>query len=783
MTQDNLDAVRYTVTDMATLQDYRDERLRKLQALKDLGVDPYPAQSHRTMGAGEIAPKFEALEGQTVTVAGRIAGLRKFGKLAFIVVKDLSGQVQLFLRDGDVEELDAPQGILGLKELPLLDTGDFVEATGEIIKTKTGEISVAVKTLRLLTKSLRPMPTELTNKEERLRRRYVDMNVNENVRDRFIRRSKFWQATRDYLNENDFVEVNVPVLEHTTGGADANPFVTHMDALDQDFYLRISHELPLKRLVGAGFEKVYDIGPRFRNENYSDEHLPEHVAMEWYWAYANWQDGMKFMESMYKKVLQDTFGTLQFKLDRFEVDMSGEWEVWDYATIIKDRYDIDVYESSLEDVKKALADNKLEVEQTENRARGIDKLWKNIRKDVAGPVWLINTPKFISPLAKSNPDDENTVQRFQPVIAGSELGNGFSELNDPIDQLNRFLEQQAMREAGDDEAMMLDIDFVEMLEYGMPPACGWGWSERVFWIFEGVTAREGVPFPQLRTEYDAVTKAIYPDVKLEAATQAPAVKQEDKPESAAVEGTKKLYLEDFSLLECDGMVVEATSTEDGLTTIILDQTCLYPGGGGQAHDLGKITWQGGSLEITEVSKEKDGTVLHRGHLEGILPHASTQAHCSVDAERRLLNSRLHCAGHLIDYAVRKTGKNWKPGRGAHYPHMSFVEYDGEFNAEEAEELRQAVENEVNAFIGRGGKVGVRCVPSSEAHSLSEYIPEPVLEKYQNVHLATYPEDFNVCCGGTHVTDLSQIGDVRITKVKRKDGRNRVSYTLADLEEQ
>lgn len=507
--------VRYTVTDMATLQDYRDERLRKLEELKALGVNPYPAKSNRTVDAGKIAPQFESMEGKTVTVAGRLVSIRKFGKLAFLVVKDASGQIQLFLRDGDVDVLEASKGILGMKELPLLDTGDFVEATGEVIKTKTGEISVGVKTLRLLTKSLRPMPTELTNKEERLRRRYIDMNVNQDIRDRFVRRSKFWQATRDYLNKNGFVEVNIPVLEHTTGGADANPFVTHMDALDQDFYLRISHELPLKRLIGAGFEKVYDLGPRFRNENYSDEHLPEHVAMEWYWAYANWQDGMKFMEDMYKYVLQQTFGTLQFKLGRFEVDMAKTWEVWDYETIIKDRYGIDVYESSLDDVKKALADNNLEVEQTENRARGIDKLWKNIRKDVSGPVWLINTPKFISPLAKSHPEDDRIVERFQPVIAGSELGNGFSELNDPIDQLNRFLEQQAMREAGDDEAMMLDIDFVEMLEYGMPPACGWGYSERVFWIFEGVTAREGVPFPQLRVDYDATTREIYPNVKFD----------------------------------------------------------------------------------------------------------------------------------------------------------------------------------------------------------------------------------------------------------------------------
>jgi len=500
---------------MATLKELRDERLRKLQELRTLGINPYPAKASRSHELGRIKTEFDALQGQEVTVVGRITNIRKFGQIAFVVIKDETGELQLFLKGDSLASLDADAGRLGLDQLPLLDTGDFVEAKGQVIKTQTGEISVEAHELRLLTKSLRPTPTKqegFTNKEERFRRRYVDMNVNEDVRQRFIRRSKFWQATRDFLNQHGFTEVNVPVLEHTTGGADANPFVTHMDALDQDFYLRISHELPLKRLLGAGFEKVYDIGPRFRNENYSDEHLPEHVAMEWYWAYADWRDGMQFMTDMYKYVLQETFGTLQFKLGQFEIDLSKDWEEWDYCATIQNRYGIDPLHCSLEDVKKALADNHLEVEQTENKARGIDKLWKNIRKDVAGPIWLVNTPLFISPLSKANPDRPETVQRFQPVIAGSELGNGFSELNDPLEQLGRFVEQQSMRDGGDDEAMMLDIDFVEMLEYGMPPACGWGYSERVFWIFEGVTAREGVPFPQLRHEIDETTKLIYPDV-------------------------------------------------------------------------------------------------------------------------------------------------------------------------------------------------------------------------------------------------------------------------------
>ncbi|MCA9347381.1 lysine--tRNA ligase [Candidatus Saccharibacteria bacterium] len=504
---------------MATLKDFRDERLRKLEEIRSLGVNPFPAKAKRTHGINSIKAEFGSLEGKEVTTVGRIQAIRKFGKLAFIVIKDDGDTLQLFMKDDGTEtsvnrensELSMPA------EIGLLDSGDFIEATGNVIKTQTGEMSLEINKVKLLTKSLRPMPnaTEgFSDKEQRLRRRYVDMNVNEDVRQRFIRRSKFWSATREFLNQKGFLEVNIPVLEHTTGGADANPFVTHMDSLDQDFYLRISHELPLKRLIGGGYEKVYDIGPRFRNENYSEEHLPEHIAMEWYWAFANWEDGMSMMEEMFKFVLEKTFGTLKFNVRGHQVDMGGNWEKWDYAKVIQDHYGLDVFKCGIEDVKKVLRENNLEVEKAENKARGIDKLWKKVRSSVAGPVWLINTPTFISPLSKSSDDSPDYVQRFQAVIAGSELCNGWSELNDPIDQLNRFVEQQNMRDGGDEEAQMLDIDYVEMLEYGMPPTCGLGFSERVFWVFEGVSAREGVPFPQLRHEIDDTTKTIYPDIKL-----------------------------------------------------------------------------------------------------------------------------------------------------------------------------------------------------------------------------------------------------------------------------
>ena len=503
---------------MATLKELRDERLRKLDELKRLGVNPYPARATRTQKIEEIVSGFDALDGQTVSVVGRIVTTRKFGKLAFLVLRDESGQIQLFLKSDTVEPIDAGQSQIGMSELNLLDPGDFVEATGPVIRTKTGEISVDVRTLKILTKSLRPMPDTLTNKEERFRRRYVDMNVNQDVRERFIRRSKFWRATREFLQSKGFVEVNNAVLEATAGGADANPFVTHMDALDQDFYLRISHELPLKRLLVAGFEKVFDIGARFRNENYTEEHLPEHNAMEWYWAYADWEMGMELTQEMIRYVCDNTWGTRSFTLaDGMKVDFGADGEAFpriSFVEVLREQYGIDAFESSMKEIQSKLKEHNLEVEEVDNRIRSLDKLWKKYRKSVAGPAFLVDIPVFMQPLAKTNRNDERLTEQFNLVFGGSEMCKAFSELNDPVDQYNRFMEQQTMRDAGDDEAQMMDIDFVEALEYGMPPACGLGYSERIFWSLEGVTAREGVPFPQLRSEVDETTRALYPDIKL-----------------------------------------------------------------------------------------------------------------------------------------------------------------------------------------------------------------------------------------------------------------------------
>lgn len=500
---------------MATLRELRDERLRKIQALHELGIDPYPAKSRRTHTTKEVTEQFTRLKGKTVSVTGRLTNTRKFGKIAFFVMKDASGNIQLFLKRGVLNPLEVSASQLGYEQLNLLDPGDFIEATGKVIETETGEISIEVKTLRILTKSLRPLPTPqegFTDKEQRLRRRYVDTNVNPDVYQRFIRRSQFWQAHRDFLNKRGFYEINLPILEHVTGGADANPFVTHMDALDQDFFLRISHELYIKRLIGGGYERVYDIGTRFRNENYSDEHLPEHVAMEFNCAYMSYEEGMDLAEELMKYVAETAFGTLKFKIGEFTVDLDQKWPRVEYAKLMRDKMDVDVFSPDIKQLKNILRKHKAYVTDEMNELRAMDGVWKIIRAQEAGPFWLVHEPTEISPLSKAYKEDPRISERVHPVIAGTEAGNGYSELNDPIDQLQRMLAQQALRDAGDKEAQMLDIDFIEMMEYGMPPNFGWGHSERYFWMLEGVSAREGVPFPQLRHEIDDVTKAIYPQV-------------------------------------------------------------------------------------------------------------------------------------------------------------------------------------------------------------------------------------------------------------------------------
>lgn len=509
---------------MATLKELRQERIKKLEKLKDMGFNPYPPHAQKDIANAKIVKDFEKLEGDILNVTGRILSKRTHSQLCFMDLHDFSGKIQLYIKEDELPKTNPQNQEIGFSDLDLLDIGDFVQAEGEVTKTKTGEVSILVKRLMLLTKSIRPLPDKhegLKDTDTIYRRRYLDLAINPDRREFFVRKSKFWETCRNFLKSKGFIEVETPILEHITGGADAKPFITHHDSLDQQFYLRISTELYLKRLIGGGFEKIYTFGPNFRNEGLSDEHLQEFMDIEWYWAYADYRDNMKLVEELFKHAAKEVYGKTKFTKDNYEFDLGGKWEVIKYDEIIKDKFGIDVFDSSDKEILEVLKKHKVQLPGTINRNRLIDNLWKLIRKDVSGPAFLINQPKFISPLAKSLPENEDLTERFQVIIAGSELGNGYTELNDPFDQLERFKDQQKAREAGDEEAQMLDIDYVEMLEYGMPPTSGYGQSERVFWFLENVTAREGVFFPQMRYKVDEITKEIYQDIDFEDDKPAP----------------------------------------------------------------------------------------------------------------------------------------------------------------------------------------------------------------------------------------------------------------------
>ncbi len=477
----------------------RSTRIEKIKKMKDLGINPYPSKAKRTHTVQQALKNFSSLSSQKkkIYLTGRLRSIRRHGNLTFAHLEDFSGKIQLAISKKEVGEKNYKFFI------KFLDIGDFIETQGELFITHKGEKSLNVAKFKILAKALRPLPDKwsgLKDTEERLRKRYLDILMNPEVKEMIIKKSRFWMAVREFLLKENFLEVETPVLESTTGGADARPFITHHNALDMEVYLRISMgELWQKRLMVAGFEKTFEIGRQFRNEGISPEHLQDYTQMEFYWAYANYKDGMRLVEKLYKYVAKKTFGTLKFKINNTHIDLGKKWEKYDYREIIKKFTKIDILNTSLSEIENKLKELKVDYDKKGfNITRAIDNLWKYCRKKITGPGFLVGVPLDVSPLAKKQEKNPLLTERFQPIIAGSELGNGYSELNDPQDQAERFAIQQKLREAGDEEAQMYDKEFIEALEYGMPPVCGFGMSERVFAFLMNKNTRECQIFPLMK---------------------------------------------------------------------------------------------------------------------------------------------------------------------------------------------------------------------------------------------------------------------------------------------
>ncbi|MGY4884950.1 MAG: lysine--tRNA ligase [Nanobdellota archaeon] len=471
------------------------ERIRKLEELRKEGINPYPDKYDKKQTCLEC---IESKIKSKVKTAGRLMTKRDLGKIAFCVLRDGTGKIQIVL-----QEKETPEKVREFFK-KYVDSGDFVGVEGEIIKTKTGEISILVKKADLISKSILPLPEKwkgLQNDEDRYRKRYLDILMNDEVKEMFLKKAKFWNSIRSFLLEKGFLEVETPVLETSAGGAAAKPFITHHNALDIDVYLRISMgELWQKKLMVAGYEKTFEIGRQFRNEGMDMEHLQDYTQMEFYWGYANYEDGMKLVEEMYKKVAKDVFDTLKFDIYGHKVDLSKKWERYDFEATIKKHTGIDIYKANANDIKKKLNELKVDYDDSVDKWRLVDQLWKYSRKKLSGPGFLTGQPVELTPLAKRNPEDKRKVEQFQVIIAGSEVGNGYSELNDPLDQEQRFIEQAKQKEAGDEDSMEHDKGFVEALKHGMPPTCGFGVSERLFGFLSGKPLRECVIFPLMRPQ-------------------------------------------------------------------------------------------------------------------------------------------------------------------------------------------------------------------------------------------------------------------------------------------
>lgn len=495
-------------------------RLEKLDRLRDQGIDPYPGRANRTHTSSQAIAAFEAIEksedGDPVntTLVGRLRSMRPMGKITFAHIEDGFGRIQLFLRANDIgqEKIDFFN-----REF---DLGDFIQASGEMFRTKTGEITLRVKDFRILAKAITPLPAAkdqvvegevikhatLAEPELRYRQRYADLAVNPEVRQIFRTRAAMVSALREFLDSNDFIEVETPVLQPIYGGAAARPFVTHHNQLKQDLYLRISFELYLKRLLVGGLERVYEIGRDFRNEGVDRTHNPEFTQLEFYWAYADYLQVMEITEKMLRFTAEKVLGRPGFTYQGNEVDLSKPWRRLELSQGILDTTGIDINQHpTTQSLAQAMKAKGIEFNPNDPRGKLVDTLIGDfLEPTLIQPTFLYNYPRDISPLAKSMPGNPQVTERFEGFVAGMELCNAFTELNDPLDQEARFLEMGREYEVGDDERHPMDEDYLRAMRYGMPPNGGFGMGiDRLAMLLtDSANIREVILFPHLRSRED-----------------------------------------------------------------------------------------------------------------------------------------------------------------------------------------------------------------------------------------------------------------------------------------
>jgi len=472
-------------------------RREKLEQIKKLGIDPYPQVSLRQQTNKEAKEMMD----EEVVVAGRIMGKRGHGKLSFLDVVDETDKIQIFVSQKEVGEDK-------FELIKLLDIGDFVEASGKVFKTVAGEISVQCSNIKILSKALKPLPSTwfgLKDTEERYRKRYLDFIINADSKKIIETRSKIVSEVRNILEEKGFLEIETPTLQPIYGGANARPFKTYYNTLKQDFYLKISDELYLKRLIVGGFEKVFEIDHNFRNEGIDATHSPEFTMMECYWAYADYNQMMSLTEEIYSRVAQKVLGTTKVSYNGFDIDLKTPWERLTMAEAIKKHLGFDVSKLDDDELKEKAEELKVKIGKRGrkfNRGLTIASIFELVEDKLGGPVFITDFPKETTSLCKLHRNDSNLIERFEPYIGGKEVGNAYTELNDPDLQRHFFEEEVRAKKEGDEEAHPLDEDFLTAMEHGMPPTGGLGLGiDRMIMIMTGThSIRDVIAFPTLRNK-------------------------------------------------------------------------------------------------------------------------------------------------------------------------------------------------------------------------------------------------------------------------------------------
>ena len=491
-------------TEKQSLKEIINFRMQKLERLREAGVDPFPHNFKPTNYSNEIKDQFKVLENKDVIVAGRIMAMRKMGKASFFHIEDSDGRIQVYIKKDEVG--DSLYNIF-----KLLDIGDFIGVNGFVFKTKTKEISVHAKSITVLAKSIRPLPIvkekdgetfdSFEDKEQRYRNRHLDLIVNPEVKEVFRKRTIITSALRSYLDNEGFLEVETPVLQPLYGGANARPFKTHHNTLDQTLYLRIADELYLKRLIIGGIDRVYELSKDFRNEGMDRNHNPEFTMLEWYEAYSDYNDQMNRVEDIIR-FAANSIDKMKFDWGDVSIDLSKKFDRKQYLDLLKDATGEDLLEADIKKLRSVCKENSIEISNKENYGQLLDELMRRlVEPNLTQPVFIIDHPREISPLAKSHRSGEvKLVERFELFIGGAEFANSFSELNDPLDQRDRLENQAKLREKGDDEAQPIDDSFIEAMECGMPPTggVGLGVDRLVMLLTNNRSIRDVLLFPAMR---------------------------------------------------------------------------------------------------------------------------------------------------------------------------------------------------------------------------------------------------------------------------------------------